>query len=272
MEGRCFLNGVIFLSHFLHGGQSALLPLCLRDGVVVGMTGKVEGEVTKFPSNCIFATSSFSFFPRDRMTIIGSLGHVTGSKRVSGLTGKGFCGPRGARFNVLGPSSCRVTGSFVRQSKGVVNCVAKCSTCGTLKLAARVSSCVRVNMGGCHRDIGQRSCAVSFIIRPGAVAGGGERVLQVLSTVHFVHRVPNAAPGSTYLQLGRVVGSLSIRRGRLFVGYTLGCAGCIHTLYNTVLRSVNYRDSLLVVVEGSLGKMARCGLPVASSMLPAGQG
>lgn len=253
----------------LHRGRSFcwLYAQGGKRGVIV--TELVGRGLSSAPTKIMLAAESFKIRVQCRPTLTGTLGHLILRNRLRGVTGKGCCVPGGAVFKGLGPTSSRLMGSFLRRGNGVMNCVAKATTFTSVKLAARVDSSVLINAGGCEEPVAEGNIGVSFLLRRGTVASDGVPLLEVLSTLHLVGSVPTASPSRYIVGVYGTVGTLSGGRGRRLTRLSLTCAPCMETLLKTVCRGVRLRAR---VVDGALGKIADCGLPVSSGMLSGGEG
>ena len=207
------------MSSFLAKKLDTLFFLQYNQGMKTAQV--IASSVERLPKGRVFTYANFVSDPNQKEAIIKALNRMVAVGKITKLAKGRYYKPEDSAFGKLQPNQNEIVKDLLEKDGKVIGYLTGYSIYNQLGLTTQVSNIIQIGRNEVRPMFKRERYIISFVKQKNAITKENIPLLQILDTVRYLKKIPDASPTSVCKRLLAIIKDLTQKEKKSLVQLAL---------------------------------------------------
>jgi len=172
-------------------------------------TEYIDFTINRLPKGYIFTYGDFNDYVNSKEAIIKALNRMVASGKIAKVAKGKFYKPEKTVFGVLNPNKEQVVKDLLEKNGKLIGYLTGTSVYNSLGLSTQVSNTLQIGRNDSKPPLQRGPYKVRFIAQKNTITKHNIPLLQLLDSIKYIKKIPDAAPNQSVKRLLALIAELN---------------------------------------------------------------
>lgn len=216
--------------------------------------------IDRLPKGYIFTYVDFIEEVNKKEALIKALNRMAESGKIVKLSKGKYYKPESTPFGKLQPNQSQIVKDLLENDNKVIGYLTGLSIYNQLGLTTQVSNTIQIGKNQIRPNFKRERYTINFIKQANIITKENIPLLQILDTIRYIKKIPDANPASAAKRLLSIIGDLSKKEQGTLVRLSLKYPPAARALLGLLLNQLKNND-LCETLYKTLNPISKYKLP-----------
>ncbi len=224
------------------------------------VTEYIRDTIDRLPKGYIFTYDDFNLKVENKEAVIKALNRMVDSGKISKLSKGKFFKPEETPFGHLQPSQEQIVKDLLVEDGKVVGYLTGYSIYNKLGMTTQVSNIIQIGKNQVRPKFKRERYTISFVKQKNTITKKNIPLLQILDTIRFIKKIPDASVKSSCVRLLEIIRKFSLEDIRELIRLSLKYPPSTRAFLGALIEEIG-EISITMSLKKSLNPITKYQIP-----------